>query len=150
MFSIALRCTIITNLTHLVLLSSLISSLLYFLGQLLPSSYLITTKSMSNVTPRCTIMSTITHLLLLFYHYSSLCFTITWFFLLLQCPYIYDSGFSFTITWFFLLLQCPYIYDSRFSFTITWFFLYAFVCIMLLLICMEVHFFTYIAIFTII
>ncbi|EWC91038.1 hypothetical protein PFNF54_00152 [Plasmodium falciparum NF54] len=69
---VALICTIITNITHLLLLCSLMSLLLYFLAQLLPSSYLITTKSMSNVTPRCTIMSNITHLLLLSSHISSL------------------------------------------------------------------------------
>ncbi|ETW51988.1 hypothetical protein PFUGPA_06004 [Plasmodium falciparum Palo Alto/Uganda] len=46
---LALRCTIITNITHLLLLTSFISSLLYFLGQVLPSSYLITTKSITEM-----------------------------------------------------------------------------------------------------
>ncbi|EUR73457.1 hypothetical protein PFBG_01948 [Plasmodium falciparum 7G8] len=42
------------------------------MGQLLPSSYRITTIFMSYVALKCTIMSNITHLLLLLCHYSSL------------------------------------------------------------------------------
>ncbi|ETW55320.1 hypothetical protein PFUGPA_02709 [Plasmodium falciparum Palo Alto/Uganda] len=72
MSNVALTCTIITNISHLLLLSSLISSLLYFLAQLLSSSYPTTTNFMSYLALRCTIMSNITHLLLLFPHYSSL------------------------------------------------------------------------------
>ncbi|EWC77646.1 hypothetical protein C923_01682, partial [Plasmodium falciparum UGT5.1] len=72
MSNVALRCTIMTNVSHLLLLASLISSLLSFLGQLLPSSYLITTKSITYVALKCTIITNITHLLLLTSLISSL------------------------------------------------------------------------------
>ncbi|EUR72151.1 hypothetical protein PFBG_02740 [Plasmodium falciparum 7G8] len=68
---LALRCTIITNITHLLLLSSLVSSLLYFLGQLLSSFHPIITNFMSYLALRCTIITNITHLLLLFSLISS-------------------------------------------------------------------------------
>ncbi|ETW50352.1 hypothetical protein PFMALIP_01610 [Plasmodium falciparum MaliPS096_E11] len=52
---VALTCTIGSNITHLLLLTSFISSLLYFLGQLLSSSYPTTTNFMSSIALRCTI-----------------------------------------------------------------------------------------------